>query len=272
VVFIWRYRKLKDMILATHGIVGSIGTFIPDADYQNVLNYATTQGYTLPSLSQQVKQNKLLVDLKNAGVWSKLDTFAVFATDGNINFALIDWKRLIQYTAVNSPTFSSNIGFAGNSTSAYINTNFNPSTSGVNYTQNDASRIMWGVFPTDNAYPESAGGTTANVTRNGSSNRQLINQSGFLSANSPATWSGTGDRLRALNRTSSTNVEMFGNTTQLSAAATSIALANQNQWILAGYGGFASSTNIFKIYGMGASLVSENTNLYNALNTYINSL
>jgi hypothetical protein len=243
-----------------------------DPDYQAILDYATTQGYTLPSVGQQALQNQLVVDLKAAGIWSKLDTFAVFATDGNSDFALIDWIRLSQYTAVNSPSFTTNSGFRGNGSSAYVNTNFNPSTSGVNYTQNNASRIMWGVFPTDSAYPESAGGTTANVTRNAGSNRQLINQSGFLSSNSPATWSGTGDRLRALNRTSSTNVEMFGNTTQLSAAATSSALANQNQWILAGYGGFASSTNIFKIYGMGASLVSENTDLYNALNSYITSL
>jgi hypothetical protein len=29
-----------------------------DADYQAVLNYATTQGYTLPSAGQQVKQNQ----------------------------------------------------------------------------------------------------------------------------------------------------------------------------------------------------------------------
>jgi hypothetical protein len=40
------------------------------------------------------------------GIWSKLDTFSVFATDGDSDFALIDWKRLSDYTAVNSPTFT----------------------------------------------------------------------------------------------------------------------------------------------------------------------
>lgn len=112
---------------------------LTDPDYQAILDYATTQGYTLPTSAQQVLQNQLLVDLKDAGIWSKLDTFAVFATDGNSDFALIDWKRLSQYTAVNSPTFTSNQGFTGNGTSSYINTNYNPTINGVNFSQNSAS-------------------------------------------------------------------------------------------------------------------------------------
>jgi len=121
----------------------SIGQFVPDTDYTAILNYATTLGYALPSGAQQVKQNKLVVDLKNAGIWSKLDTLAVFATDGNSDFALIDWKRLSQYTAVNSPTFTTNGGFTGNGTSSYIDTNFNPSVGTNKYLINDEGRFFW---------------------------------------------------------------------------------------------------------------------------------
>lgn len=110
-----------------------------DADYKAILDYATTQGYTLPSASQQLLQEQLIIDLKDAGIWSKLDTFAVFATDGDSDFALIDWKRLTQYTAFNSPTFTSNQGFKGNGTSSYVNTNYNPTINGVNFSQNSAS-------------------------------------------------------------------------------------------------------------------------------------
>lgn len=262
------------MILATHGIIQSGGVFLPDADYEAILDYATTQGYTLPSRTQQEKQNKLVVDLKDAGVWNKLDTFAVFATDGDSDFALIDWKRLTQYDAVNSPTFTTNQGFSGNGTSSYIDTNYNPATSGVNYTLNDAGRIMFGNFPNDSAYPESAGGGQENVTRSASSNvRQRINQgtSNISGAGLPPSALGV-NVLRAIYRTSVTNVELFGGTTQASATANSTIISNNNQWILAGFGFFVSSSNIFKIYGMGASLVSENTDLNNTLNTYINSL
>jgi hypothetical protein len=243
-----------------------------DADYQAVLTYATTQGYTLPSAGQQILQNQLVVDLKAGGVWSKLDTFAVFATDGNSDFALIDWKRLSQYTAVNSPTFTTNVGFSGNGTSAYVNTNFNPSTSGVNYTLNNASRIMYGDLPSDIGYPESAGGGTDNLTRSlNNNNRQRINQGGSNVLTAPAIWTGS-NFFRAINRTSVANIEMFGNLTQTSTTGTASIISTNNQWILAGQGAFSSSANIFKIYGMGASLVSENTDLYNALNTYITSL
>jgi hypothetical protein len=243
-----------------------------DADYQAVLDYATTQGYTLPSAGQQTLQNQLVVDLKAGGIWNKLDTFGVFATDGSSDFALIDWKRLSQYTAVNSPAFTTNVGFSGNGTSAYVNTNFNPSTSGVNYTLNNASRIMYGNLPDDGGYPESAGGGGDNLTRSvNGNNRQRINQGGAGVSVAPPIWGGS-NILKVINRTSIINVEMFLNLTQTSATATSLSISNNNQWILAGNSGFASSVNIFKIYGMGASLVSENTDLYNALNTYITSL
>lgn len=111
------------MILASHGIIASqIASF--DAGYQAVLTYATTQGYTLPSVAQQTKQNKLVVDLKSAGVWSRLESFGVFATDGSQDFASIDWKRLSQYTRVNTPGFTTNQGFKGDGISKYLNFNY----------------------------------------------------------------------------------------------------------------------------------------------------
>jgi hypothetical protein len=97
-----------------------------DADYQAILSYAITQGYTLPSDTQKLKQNQLVLDLKTVGIWNKLDSFANFANDGSSNFALIDWKRLSLFTAVNSPTFIPNVGFKGNGISSYINMNISP--------------------------------------------------------------------------------------------------------------------------------------------------
>jgi hypothetical protein len=124
------------MILASHGIIGSsIVQSAFDADYQAVLDYGTTQGYTLPSESQQLLQNQLVVDLKDAAVWSDLDLFYVFATDGDEDFATINWKDVnnFQATKVNSPNFTTNIGFKSNSTSSYLNTNYNVSTDSSNF-------------------------------------------------------------------------------------------------------------------------------------------
>ena len=48
-------------------------------------------------------------------------------------------KRSHDMTAVNSPVFTQYEGYAGDAASAYLNTNYNPSTNGVNWTQNNAS-------------------------------------------------------------------------------------------------------------------------------------
>jgi hypothetical protein len=114
-----------------------------DDDYKSVLNYATSQGYGLPSYEQQTLQNQLVLDLKNFGIWSELDSFGLQATNGSADFALVDWKRLITMTAVNSPTFITNVGYKGNGNDSYINTNYRPLTDGSNYTANDAS---FGVY------------------------------------------------------------------------------------------------------------------------------
>ena len=109
-----------------------------DSDYQAVLDFATSEGYTLPSENQQILQNQLVLDLKSNGIWSDLDAFGVLATDGDSDFALIDWVRLITMTANSSPTFQSNLGYTGNGTSSYIDTLFSVSD-GTNYQLSDSS-------------------------------------------------------------------------------------------------------------------------------------
>jgi len=242
-----------------------------DADYQAVLNYATTQGFTLPSASQQELQNQLLVDLKAAGVWSKLDTFGVFATDGNSDFALIDWKRLSQYTAINSPTFSSNGGFTGNGTSSYVDTNFNPSIGTNQFTLNNASRIFWvdnrGVGAT--AF-DGTTGTSQNSSRNGSTGTITLN-SGNTAATGIVNFNVDG--WHSIHRVSSLslNVYLGSNATPQIAALNSTGIFNSNQFILrlgTNYG-----NHRLRIYGMGSDFSSvQNTAFFNAINTYLTSI
>jgi hypothetical protein len=52
-----------------------------DTDYQAILSRATTLGYTLPSVSQRIKQNALVLSLKAGGIWTKLDVLYIFAND-----------------------------------------------------------------------------------------------------------------------------------------------------------------------------------------------
>lgn len=251
----------------TSAYVNSNSLVIYDSDYEAVLDYATTQGYTLPSVSQRLKQSVLLSSLKNAGVWSKLDTFANFATDGDRNFALIDWKILSQYTAVNSPTFITNEGFKGNGTSSYIDTNFNAFLHGVNYQQNNASRGLYMYLADGTASLDGKAVAGINNMARTSTSFQRINTTSGLNVSFNFD---TTKGMKSIHRTSSTNVELFNDTTQLSRTATSATLNDNSQLILRS--GASYGAHVISMYFNGASLVAENADFVNAYNTYINSL
>ena len=238
-----------------------------DADYQAILDYATTQSYTLPSDGQKLLQNQLVIDLKAGGIWSKLDTFANFATDGSSDFALIDWKRLTQYTAVNSPSFTTNQGFKGNGTSSHIDTNFNAFNDGVQYTQDNASRGLY-MFLADGtgALDGKAVAGINNMARTSTSFQRINTTSGLNVSFSFDSVEG----MKSIHRTSSTNVELFNDTTQASRTATSAALNNNSQLILRSGASYGAHT--ISMYFNGASLVAENTDFVTAFDTYLNSL
>jgi hypothetical protein len=238
-----------------------------DADYQSILDYATTQSYTLPSDGQKLLQNQLVIDLKAGGIWSKLDTFANFATDGSSDFALIDWKKLTQYTAVNSPSFVSNQGFKGNGTSSYIDTNFNAFLNGVNYQQDNASRGLYMFLADGTAALDGKAVASINNMVRTSTGFQRINNTAGLNAS----FSFDADEgMKSIHRTSSTNVELFNDTTQASRTATSTTLNNNSQLILRSGASYGAHT--ISIYFNGASLVAENSDFYDALKKYFGSL
>jgi hypothetical protein len=242
-----------------------------DSDYVAVLDRAITLGYTLPTFSQIIKQNQLVIDLKSAGVWDKLDTFAVFATDGSSDFALIDWKRLTQYTAVNSPTFTINQGFKGNGTSSYIDTNFTPSTDGVNYQLDNASRYFYGF---DGGIGERFEGNLDGVNNMrygigvGYSNLKINSGASNLLSSSFGYIPDTS--MKSIHRTSATDIVLYNAEVGDSRTLTSVDLPTSNQTL------FRVATNYVavgsKMYAMGASLITENTDFVNAFDNYLNSL
>ena len=253
------------MIRATVGILAGVGGGF-DADYQAVLDYATTQTYTLPSASQQALQNQLVVDLKDAGVWSKLDLFYVFATDGDREYAAINWKdpNSFEITEFNSPTFTSNVGFTGNGSSSYLNTNWNVLNDSVNFEQDNATIGSYGVL----------NGTYDVGVRVGFNNSMscLFQASAIrLNGDSATVSSGQGTHLLQHNRTSSTNVTQFINGVLTdSASSTSDPLGNLDAYIFGinnnGTAGFFNSNNHRVVY-LGANLESEASDIYTAIYT-----
>jgi hypothetical protein len=254
------------MILSTHGILASSGGVAFDADYQAVLNYATTQGYTLPSAGQQILQNQLMLDLKAGGVWNKLDTFSVFATDGSSDFALIDWIRLTQYTAVNSPTFTADEGFTGNGTSSYVDCNYNGATNAVNYANDSAHQMVWAMV---------FGSSVELATNNFSVGRQIIRRTSSQNNGINSSTASSGSLNSAVgfimfSRNNSTNFNQYNNNSLLANVTQTRNSTGGTSLVLRTAFGFSNST--ISAASLGADLSSDASSYYTALNTYITSL
>ena len=191
--------------LLRRGVIGGGGAQ-RDSDYQAVLNKATTEGFNLPSRTNRDRQNTLLTSLKSAGVWAKLDALYVLATDGDSDFATLNWKSptTFQATKVSSPTFTTNVGFNGNGTSSYLELGIDPTNVAVTkYLKDDAS---FGVYSWDDIdtstfnYPISQSTRIRIFQKSASTNNRINNAS--PTSTEAITTSGTG--LIGLNRSSST--------------------------------------------------------------------
>ena len=172
-------------------------------------------------------------------------------------------------TAVNSPTFTANQGYNGNGTNSYLNTNYNPSTQGVKFTQNSASMgiycltnsavaaIEMGHYQTQ--FTQMRTRQPSNVAFN------HINDGVGTGAQYPVT-----DSLSfyTVVRPSNTlNVAWKAGVQKASAGVTSVALNNNNMYILARNASGTADTfspRKLSISFIGSNVINQ-LNLYNAV-------
>jgi hypothetical protein len=240
-----------------------------DADYQAVLDQASSLGYTAPSAAQQTLQNTLVTDLKTAGVWDKLDLFYVFATDGDSDYATLNWKApsSFQATKVSSPTFTTNQGFKGDGSSAYINTNFAPSNDGVNYQLTEASKGFYiYTAPTAGNSLEGSVETFENRSISLLSTNQFFNN---LKPDTGLDFSGTG-MMQFILKSASSMSHWRGNT-EVTCGTTSGERAQPYNQVL-----FRERTNHcnveMSIYYMGGNINAYASDLNTAITNYISAL
>jgi hypothetical protein len=257
-----------------------------DPDYQAVLDYATTLSYTLPSASQQPLQNQLVIDLKAAGVWNKLDTFTVFATDaedspssGTSNFALIDWKRLVTHTEINSPNFIPNVGYQGNGTSSSILTSYNPTLNGTNYVLGDGSfGYYMNTYDTAPGTTESAWGQNDNFGAFAwlryTSKELYFNTDVFTGSFAYVNFVNSNNSFVQINNTSLTGVNIYKNgslTDSGNLSTTPTAIPN-GPFRAFTYRSSQFSDAILSLLYAGGDLTSEASDFNTAVNSYITSI
>lgn len=102
-------------------------TVVPiQTEYALILDRANQFGFDPPCLDEQYKQNNLIIDLKNAGLWNKLGMFHMFKVDSTCaspGFTLINWivpsnpiASLVRDIGGTFPTLTSTAGWRFNQT------------------------------------------------------------------------------------------------------------------------------------------------------------
>lgn len=230
--------------------------------YQDWISKVIENGYTEPSSAVKISIKKLLNDLREYGVYSGLDRFWCFmlndanlvSTTATISMAKPEATKL---TFPVAPTYTTS-GFKGNGTSQYANTNFDIAT-GVNYTQNSASRFFYRyVDATNGQYYEGAGTNNVFIASNASSLHRI---NGASQAVSTAV-RGTG--YAAIDRADSSNFSIYNETTKFDRSAASATITTNNVVISNGPFGFGDAGISF--YGVGRHFTqTEHANIRTAL-------
>jgi len=173
-------------------------------------------------------------------------------------------------TAVNSPTFTANQGYNGNGTS-YLNSNYNPVTNGVKFTQNNASMFIYSLTNLSNVSFD-IGQTSATtksflITRytDGNSYYPLNVNSGL---GSPGGAVANSLSLYSIIRTASNLQRLYkAGALVVTSTTTSAALINNNIFMCAyNATGTASSfsTRKYSASGFGSGIINQTT-FYTAL-------
>ena len=214
------------------------------------------------------------------GNWQLLDRMWIMAADNqqNARVSIIN-PTSTQITEVNSPTWTKDQGYTGNGTSSYLNTNWNPSTQGVQYTLNSASVGLY----TRNA-PATGAGTAicGNGVGSNFSALLIINRLSLddfiLNSATVSTKTAKGAAgLYSANRTSSTVVSPYYNGS-LYAGGSFVQASTSVQSINVFVGAFNSNgvaagwvTNQVSMFFAGSGSLDQ-TKLYNAFTTFRNTI
>jgi len=244
-----------------------------DPDYQAVLDFAVSQGITLPNGTQQNIDNQLLIDYKSEGLWNLDDVFFKFKGDYSDNsFRLIDWKRLILADDFGAVGYS-NQGIAGNKTNAYIDTKYNPNIDGVKFTLNDNAithfefnyqldsqpKYIYGCY---NELPIEIQTALIN-NRVGGTNANIYASNGYVLILNALGRNG----INILNRTSNTIVNYVSNVVN-EVNHNSIAIPSENMYLLCrSKDGVPNnySKGTMSYFTMGASRLNKVTEIENIL-------
>lgn len=246
-----------------------------DADYQAVLNRATTLGYTLPSSGQQTIQNQFVLDLKSAGIWSQLDLLYVMATDGDGDYSLLNWVSPSNFEGIfnGTGTFVTNEGWDRTGCD-YIQTQYIPNTHSNNATLTSTANFVYAFDDTQfarNCYC----GTITNNQQDRFNSQAIPNVTyGVNGCVNTFTLDTSGIGFKMIQRIG-TDISYYVNSgTAGQTLSGGTGALNTSELVIGRDGGGSGncSNMTISIFGRGSSLSGNESSLLTAINTYMSSI
>jgi len=250
------------------------------AEYQAVYNAFINK----PTASVANAQNTLVESLKTAGYWATRDCFFALAvhTDSDDD-SLIDWISPTGTKAQNiggaqTCDFLAYFGYTSKSAySAVIDTQFVPSTDGVNYTLNDASYMIYTNTNTDGNIVSCGIDDGSNdawlFPRNSDSCNSRVND-GTTDFNANTDSSG----CFIVNRTGASATETFRNGVSLGTSTNAATALPAYSFHIGGRNNSGTTASVdnreHAFFSAGGSVAdaAEALAVYNAINTYLTAV
>ena len=221
------------MLVAT-GKVGAVGQPSGNVILPDTL-IAISAMTTAPSGNDVVIINNVIRTLSHSGIWQRMGMFQVQAAHAS-QAACVDWKVPTRIASpINSPTFTANQGYTGNSGTMYLDSGYNPSLD-PNVTQNSFSM---GVFYWNDLTAVSTielGNTNSSYGGRNISNLQTARVNASTSFNASTTITASGSRgAHAVSRINSTTCRFYNEGVAVGSdvANSSVGVSNENMFICA---------------------------------------
>ena len=125
------------MVAATQGGGAPVYDPLAVTYFANVVSAGGTV-----STARKALVSALIAGIRADGDLPSLDNLLLLCAEDSQG-ALVDVIAGRTATAVNSPTFTANQGYAGNGSTSYVNTNFNPATQGTAFTLNSCHMMIY---------------------------------------------------------------------------------------------------------------------------------
>lgn len=230
-----------------------------------------------PSTALARRSDALIRALQVAGVWSKLDMLKLLDPHSTLTPGLLDWKNAAyDGSLVGAGTFTQNAGWAGNGSTGYINTGFNPSTAGGQYSRDSAYFGIWSNTSSVQAgsvagYYDGSKGVSVNPRASGDGLSIRINQSSVLASLGGTVIDGSG--LFGAARSGASSDSARRNGVEIVAGTTASAAVANGSFRLGNFGTATYSTLQFRAAIAGGYLsIVEEVALHSAIATFLEGI